>query len=315
MSFEAPRQQDASVKSSPGDALPLSPIVAGAWRMAEWGWTPQQRLRWIEQAVELGITSFDHADIYGGYAVEGLFGEALALRPALRDGMQLVDKCGIKLVSPQRPTHRIKSYDTSRAHIVASVEASLRALRTDRLDLLLIHRPDALMDATEVAETFAMLGKQGKVLEFGVSNFLPWQFELLDAAMNSHGARLVTNQIELHPLRVEPLHDGTLDQAQRLARRPMIWSPLAGGQLIAEPPANDAIRRVQEVLRRLAEVHGVAPATIAIAWLLRHPSRPIPVMGSRRIDVLREALAALAVSLDRESWYALWQAGRGHEVP
>jgi predicted oxidoreductase len=315
MSLETPRQHDAAVKATIDNGLPLSPIVAGAWRMADWDWTPQQRLRWIEQAVELGITSFDHADIYGSYGVEELFGEALALRPALREKLQLVDKCGIKLVSPRRPTHQIKSYDTSRAHIVASVETSLRALHTDRLDLLLIHRPDALMDAAEVAETFATLKKQGKVLQFGVSNFLPRQFELLDAALNSHGVRLVTNQIELHPLRVERLHDGTLDQAQRLSRRPMIWSPLAGGQLIADPPANDATRRVQEVLRRLADAHGVAPATIAIAWLLRHPSRPIPVMGSRRIDALREALAALAVSLDRESWYALWQAGQGHEVP
>ena len=316
MSFEARQQQhDAAAKASAGASLPLSPIVAGVWRMAEWGWTPQQRLRWIEQAVELGITSFDHADIYGDYGVEALFGEALALRPALRDTLQLVDKCGIKLVSSRRPTHRIKSYDTSRAHIVASVEASLRALHTDRLDLLLIHRPDAIMDAAEVAETFATLRGQGKVLQFGVSNFLPWQFELLDAALSAHGARLVTNQIELHPLRLEPLHDGTLDQAQRLARRPTIWSPLAGGQLMASTPANDAVRRVQEVLRRLAEAHGVAPTTIALAWLLRHPSRPIPVMGSRRVEALREALAALELSLDRESWYALWQAGRGHEVP
>jgi predicted oxidoreductase len=316
MSVESRQQRhDAAAHPLASSSFPLSPIVAGAWRMAEWGWTPQQRLRWIEQAVELGVTSFDHADIYGDYAVEGLFGEALALRPALRDKLQLVDKCGIKLVSPRRPAHRIKSYDTSRAHIVASVEGSLRALRTDRLDLLLIHRPDAIMDAAEVAETFATLRQQGKVLHFGVSNFMPWQFELLDAAMSALGEQLVTNQIELHPLHLEPLHDGTLDQAQRLARRPMIWSPLAGGRLMAAPPADDAARRVQEVLRGLAEAHGVAPATIAIAWLLRHPARPVPVAGSRRLEALREAVAALGVTLDRESWYALWQAGRGHEVP
>ena len=293
----------------------LSSIVAGAWRMADWGWTPQQRLRWIEQAVELGITSFDHADIYGDYRVEVLFGEALALRPALRDQLQLVDKCGIKLVSARRPAHRIKSYDTSRDHIVASVEESLRVLRTDRLDLLLIHRPDALMDAAEVAETFAALKRQGKVLRFGVSNFMPWQFDLLDSALHAYGESLVTNQIELNPLHVQALHDGTLDQAQRLARRPMIWSPLAGGQLLENPPAHDATRRVQDALHALAEAHRVSVATLAVAWLLRHPSRPIPVMGSRRIDALREALAGFAVELSREDWYALWQAGRGHEVP
>ena len=305
----------ASPVTSVDPQVALTSIVAGAWRMADWGWTPQQRLRWIEQAIELGITSFDHADIYGDYRVEALFGEALALRPALRNQLQLVDKCGIKLVSARRPAHRIKSYDTSRDHIVASVEESLRALRTDRLDLLLIHRPDALMDAAEVAETFAALKRQGKVLRFGVSNFMPWQFDLLDAALHACGESLVTNQIELNPLHVQPLHDGTLDQAQRLARRPMIWSPLAGGQLLENPPAHDATRRVQEVLRALAETHRVSAVTIAVAWLLRHPSRPIPVMGSRRIDALREALAGFAVELSREDWYALWQAGRGHEVP
>jgi len=316
MSVEYSKQARSSA-ANPLDAgsFPLSPIVAGAWRMAEWGWTPQQRLRWIEQAVELGVTSFDHADIYGNYGVEELFGDALALRPALRNQLQLVDKCGIKLVSQRRPAHRIKSYDTSREHIVASVEASLRALRTDRLDLLLIHRPDALMDAAEVADTFATLKQQGKVLRFGVSNFMPWQFELLDAAMSAHGEHLTTNQIELHPLQVQPLHDGTLDQAQRLALRPMIWSPLAGGRLMAPSPTDEAARRVHEVLRHLAEAHHVTATTIAIAWLLRHPARPVPITGSRRIDTLRDAVAALGVSLDRESWYALWQAGRGHEVP
>jgi predicted oxidoreductase len=297
------------------DGPALSPIVAGAWRMADWNWAPQQRLEWIEKCIELGISSFDHADIYGGYAVETLFGEALALQPGLRDKLQLISKCDIKLVSPQRPEHRIKSYDTSRAHLVASVERSLQALRADRLDLLLLHRPDALMDAAEVAETFAALKRQGKVLHFGVSNFLPSQFELLESAMNAHRERLVTNQVELHPLRLDPLHDGTLDQAQRLARRPMIWSPLAGGRLMIAEPDDAPARRVQVAINELAQAHDVSPATIAFAWLLRHPSRPVPVTGSRRIEALREAVAALDVKLDRESWYTLWQAGRGQEVP
>src|SRR5262245_36911763 len=179
MSVESPRHRhDAAAHPPVSGSFPLSPIVAGAWRMAEWGWTPQQRLRWIEQAVELGVTSFDHADIYGDYSVEGLFGEALALRPGLRDQLQLVDKCGIKLVSPHRPANALKICDTSLAHGLSSVDASLRALHTDRLDLLLIHRPDAIMDAAEVADTFVTLRQQGKVLQFGVSNFMPSQFEL-----------------------------------------------------------------------------------------------------------------------------------------
>jgi len=286
----------------------LSPIVAGAWRMADWHLTAAQRLRWIEQCVELGVTSFDHADIYGGYAVETLFGEALALAPALRERLQLVSKCGIRLVDRARPAHRVKHYDTSAAHLIASAEASLRALRTDRLDLLLIHRPDALMDADEVARAFESLRAAGKVRHFGVSNFTPAQFELLASR-----TPLVTNQIELHPLRREPIHDGTLDQLQRLRLRPMIWSPLAGGALLAGGDA--AARRVQAVLAEIAASHRVSSATVAFAWLLRLPSRPLPLAGSRRIEALREAVAALALRLDAQEWTALWQAGSGQEVP
>src|SRR5258706_477392 len=146
---------------SPGGPA-LSPIGAGAWRMADWNWSPQERPRWIEQCVELGVTSFDHADIYGGYRVEALFGEGLALAPGLRERLQLIGKCGIKLVDPARPGHRIKHYDTSAAHITASVENSLHLLRTDRLDLLLIHRPDALLDADAGAGPFTALRAAGQ---------------------------------------------------------------------------------------------------------------------------------------------------------
>jgi len=285
----------------------LSPIVAGAWRLADWQWTAPQRLRWIEQCIELGVSSFDHADIYGDYRVEALFGEALALAPSLRERLQLVGKCGIKLVSPARPAHRLKHYDTSAVHIVASAEASLRALRTDRLDLLLIHRPDALMDADEVAGAFAALRAAGKVLHFGVSNFTPAQFELLASRMP-----LATNQIELHPLHRAPLTDGTLDQLQRLRIRPMIWSPLAGGALLAG--GGETERRVQAALARIGERHGVSAAAIAFAWLLRHPSRPVPVAGSRRIEAMREAVDALRITLDAQDWTEVWQAAAGHEV-
>ncbi|HJV60241.1 MAG TPA: aldo/keto reductase [Albitalea sp.] len=286
----------------------LSPVVAGVWRLAAWGWTPQQRLHWIEQCMALGVTSFDHADIYGGYAAQALFGEALALAPALRERMQLVGKVGIQLVSPERPGHRIKHYDTGAAHILASVDRSLAELRTDRLDLLLIHRPDPLLDADEVAGAFETLRAAGKVLHFGVSNFTPAQFELLHARVP-----LATNQIELHPLQRAPLTDGTLDQCQRLRVRPMIWSPLAGGALLTSEDV--AARRVRAALESIGQRHGVAPATVAFAWLLRLPSRPVPVAGSRRIEALREAVAALALRLDVQEWTELWEAAAGREVP
>jgi predicted oxidoreductase len=189
------------------------------------------------------------------------------------------------------------------------VENSLRALRTDRIDLLLIHRPDALMDAGEIAQAVDALQRAGKLLHFGVSNFTPAQFELLDAAVP-----LATNQIELHPLHLNPLTDGTLDQAQRLRRRPMIWSPLAGGRLIGGDESETA-QRVRWVLGSVAARLGTTPATLAYAWLLRHPSRPLPVAGSRRIEALREAIDALDMDLSREDWTEIWQAGAGHQVP
>ncbi|NDY92840.1 aldo/keto reductase [Ideonella livida] len=285
----------------------LSPIVAGCWRMAQWGLSPAERLRWIEQCLDLGVSSFDHADIYGGYTVEGLFGEALALAPALRQRLQLVSKCGIKLVSAQRPGHAIKSYDTSAAHVTASVEASLRALRTDHLDLLLIHRPDALMDAAGLADTFSRLQAAGKVRHFGVSNHSPAQLRLLH---RRHP--LVTNQIELSPLHLAALDDGTLDQCQELGLRPMIWSALGGGRLFTgtDPQA----LRVRATLEALAHAHGVSPATLAYAWILRHPSRPLPITGSQRIAAVQEAVAALSLQLPAEDWYRLWEASTGHEV-
>jgi predicted oxidoreductase len=288
--------------------MTLSALVAGTWRLAERGWSAAETLRWIEQAADRGVTSFDHADIYGGYRVEALFGEALAHAPGLRERLQLVSKCGIRLTGHERGAARIKHYDTSRAHIVASVEQSLRALRTDRLDLLLLHRPDPLMDAAEVAATIAGLKQAGKVLAFGVSNFEPRGFELLDSL-----TPLATNQIELHPLRREPLHDGTLDQLQQRGRRPMVWSPLAGGRLLGgdESPA---AQRVRWVLGDIGARLGVAPATVAYAWLLRHPTRPHPIVGSMRLEGLLEARAALELNLDAETWTELWQAGAGQPV-
>lgn len=285
----------------------LSAIVAGAWRMGDWGLDLAGRRRWVDQCLDLGLTSFDHADIYGGYTVEALFGEVLAADPALRHRLQIVTKCGIKLTGEARPGHAIKSYDTSRAHVIASVENSLRALRTDHVDLLLIHRPDALTDPDELADTFRGLRAAGKVLHFGVSNHAPSQLAMLHRRLP-----LVTNQIELSPLQLGALADGTLDQCLDLGLRPMIWSPLAGGRLFGA--TDEAARRVRDVLQVLAAPRGVSLATMAYAWILRHPSRPLPITGSGRVEALREAVAALAVELGAEDWYRVWQAATGHEV-
>ncbi len=286
----------------------LSPIVAGVWRASEWGLDADGLARWMEQAVELGITSFDHADIYGGYTVEAMFGAAFARAPGLRRRVQLVTKCGIKLVSPQRPAHAVKSYDSSRAHVLASVDASLAALRTDHVDLLLIHRPDLLMDPDELAETFRQLQAAGKVLAFGVSNHSPSQLALLHRRYP-----LVTNQVEFSPLQMKALADGTLEQCVDLGLRPMAWSPLGGGRLFAAD--DEQARRVRAALQGLADRHACSVATAAYAWVLRHPSRPRPITGSRRPEALREAVQALDVKLGAEEWYAVWQASMGQPVP
>ncbi len=286
----------------------LSPIVAGLWRLHQWRWSVAERVRWIEQALDLGVSSFDHADIYGGYSAEALFGEALAAAPGLRQRMQIVTKCGIKLVSPARPGHTAKCYDSARTHVLASVDASLAALRTDHLDVLLIHRPDLLMDPDELADTFGALRAAGKVLAFGVSNHLPSQLAMLHRRLP-----LCTHQIELSPLQMQALADGSLDQCTDLGLRPMVWSPLAGGRLFT---ADDAqARRVRAALEALGRARGVSAATAAYAWILRHPSRPHPITGSGRVEALREAVAALPLRLSAEEWYGIWQASMGHELP
>jgi predicted oxidoreductase len=286
----------------------FSRIVLGLWRLAEWQMTPQERLALLQQSIEIGVTTIDHADIYGDYRGEALFGEALALSPQLRHRMKVVSKCGIKLVSGNRPTHSIKHYDTSRAHILASVDNSLAALRTDYLDLLLIHRPDPLMEADEIAAAFQTLRQAGKVRHFGVSNFTPAQFNLLHARVP-----LVTNQIELSPLHLSPLHDGTLDQSQQLRIAPMVWSALAGGRLFTED--SPRAQGLRAALGHIAAARGVSPTTVAYAWILRHPSRPLVLTGSRRIEATREAVAATELQLTREEWFSIWTAAAGQEVP
>ncbi len=286
----------------------LSRIVAGAWRMGDWNFSVDERVRWIEGCLDLGITTFDHADIYGNYACEALFGDALAAAPHLRERLQLVTKCGIRMVSGARPAHRLGHYDTSAAHVERSVDNSLANLRTDHLDVLLIHRPDALMDADALAACFERLRAAGKVRHFGVSNFTPSQFALLHRRIP-----LVTNQVEASPLHIAAFHDGTLDQAQDVGVAPMIWSALAGGRLFTGQ--DDAARRVRGVLERIAGERGISMTTLVYAWLLRHPARLLPLTGSRRLDAMREAVAALDVEIDAQTWYEIWVAGNGAPCP
>lgn len=290
------------------DGPEFSRVVLGLWRISDWQLTPQERLALLEECLALGVTTIDQADIYGDYTAEQMFGEALALAPGLRERIEIVSKCGIKLVSSKRPDHAIQHYDTSRAHILASVERSLSDMRTDYLDLLLIHRPDPLMNADEVAETFRLLQQSGKVRHFGVSNFTPAQFDLLASRFP-----LVTNQVELSTMHLDPLHDGTLDQCQRLSISPMIWSALGGGRVFSEQ--SPQAERIRNCLTAIGAEYNVSQTVIAYAWILQHPSRPLVLTGSRRIDAVGEAVAATRITLTRAQWFAIWSASTGTAVP
>jgi len=289
----------------------LSRLVAGMWRLANWGLSDAELLDLIHACLDLGITTFDHADIYGDYACEKIFGRALALEPTLRDKMQLVTKCGIKLVSANRPAHTFHCYDTSQAHIIASAENSLRMLGTDHLDLLLIHRPNPLLDADEVAQAFTALRQAGKVLHFGVSNFTPWQFDLLVSRLD---VPLVTNQVEVSVLYLDTLHDGTLDQCQQLGITPMAWSPLGGGRLFRDK--DEQTIRVRQALAEVGDdLGGASMDQVALAWLLQHPARIVPVLGTGKVERIQSAAQTENLKLNREQWFAIWSASTGEGVP
>lgn len=283
------------------DGPEFSRIIAGAWR---WHTVPATTVGdLIRVALENGITTFDHADIYGDHSNEEIFGHALRADPGLRKSMELVTKCGIKFPSSRRPATRVKHYDTSKAHIIWSAENSLTKLGTDFIDLLLIHRPDPMMDPVEVAEAFAELKIGGKVLHFGVSNFTPFQFEMLQSYLDFP---LVTNQIELSVTNSLPFFDGTVDVLMKHRTSPMAWSPLGGGNLMG-----DQFRNIFSE----AGKYGASESQMALAWLLKHPSRVFPVIGTTRPERIGESAAAMEISLDLQDWFGMLKVAMGKEMP
>ncbi|HEX2621792.1 MAG TPA: aldo/keto reductase [Phototrophicaceae bacterium] len=291
--------------------LTFSRIIPGLMRLLEWKLSKEELSRWIHVCYEMGITTFDHADIYGSYRCEEVFGEALALTPSLRNKFQFVTKCGIALVSPNRPDHTIRHFITSKEHIIASAERSLRNLHTDHLDVLLIHRPDPLMNADDVAAALIELKKSGKVLYFGVSNFLPFHFDLLQSRLDFP---LVTNQIEFSVTHTEPFYDGSLDQAQRLRLPPMIWSPVGGGKLFTSDDERSV--RVRSALQKVAdEIDGASLDQIALAWTMQHPAKPLPVLGTGKLERIKAAIDAEDIQLTRQQWFTIREASAGPEIP
>ncbi len=290
--------------------MELSNIIAGLWRQPEWDLEGARLAGWARRALDLGIDTFDLADIYGGYTVEESFGAALRADPGLRQALKLITKCNIKLVSERRPAHLRHGYDSSRAHIIESVEQSLRALGTDHLEMLLLHRQDPLMDPDEVAAAFSELEASGKVLAFGVSNFTPSHLEALQSRL---AWPLVTNQVEASVLHLEPFTDGTLDQALTRRFRPMAWSPLGGGRLFSGGGEREV--RVRTAAEGVAAELGVTVDTVAYAFLLRHPARVRPITGSGKLERLGAAVRAMEISLSRDQWFDLWTASTGAPLP
>ena len=273
----------------------------------------EQGRRAIRAALDAGYTQFDHADIYAGGNSESLFGELLRERPSMRDDIVLIDKCGIRRAgsphanSPQR-------YEFSKSHITASVNGSLGRLGTERIDLLLLHRPDYLMRPDEVADAFTDLKQSGKVDYFGVSNFSPSQVDLLQSAVDTP---LLVNQVELNLHNIERLLDGTLDQCLREKMTPQAWCPVAGIAYSAWGntfTAADEARLRAEVGRQ-AQQYDCSETQLALAWILAHPATIAPIVGSTTPSRITEAVAALDIPYSREDWYRLLEARNGTPVP
>ena len=290
----------------------MSAIAFGAWRLAAdaEGTSPARIRAKIDACLERGITTFDHADIYGRYTCEGLFGRALAEAPELRDRMEIVTKCGINVVCDNRPGVRVAHYDATAPAIERCVERSLRELRTDRIDLLLVHRPDWLTSAEDTARGLLQVMKAGKVRSVGVSNYSTHQFALLAKYL---GKAPATNQLEMSLLRMDAIYDGTFDQCQGSGVRPMAWSPLGGGRLLAS--SEEASVRTRAALERIAPAYHATADQLALAWVAALPARPQIVIGTNQIDRIRAAADSTRIVLDRQHWYELWEAAQGRSIP
>ncbi|SFQ99670.1 aldo/keto reductase [Poseidonocella sedimentorum] len=285
--------------------LSFSRLVYGMWRLGDDADTSPEHVRdKIAACLDQGITTMDQADIYGDYGAEELLGRALT--PELRDRIEIVTKCDIIAPIGRHAGTPVKHYDTSRAHILASVEHSLRLMHTDRIDLLLIHRPDPLMDHEETGAALDEVVKSGKVRAVGVSNFRPWDWSLLQSAM---ATPLATNQIELSLTATAPFSNGDLAFHQQAALPVMAWSPLGGGTLMGDAGALGAR------LDAIAADRGVDRAAVAVAFLLRHPAKILPVMGTNSLDRIKRISDALDVNLARTEWFQLYEAALGAEVP
>jgi predicted oxidoreductase len=291
--------------------LSLSRIVHGQMRMNAWKMSVREISAFMDELLQLGITSYDHADIYGNYTCESMLGEVLVQNKGLRNKIEIITKCGIKLVSDKFPGRTVKHYEYSYEYIVAAVERSLVNLRTDHIDLLLLHRPAPFFDPEAAAKAFSVLKREGKVLHFGVSNFTPGQYEMLKAFTPE---KLVTNQVEISPSCLEHFENGNIDFFLKEKIKPMAWSPVAGGKIL--DPQNEKGKRILPVLLKVSEeLNSIPVEQVIYAWLLKHPVCIIPVVGSGKIERIKFAVDALQVEMTLEQWYRIYIAALGRELP
>jgi predicted oxidoreductase len=289
------------------EGLAFSRLVYGMWRLADDGDTSVKHVdAKINAALDQGITTFDQADIYGGYTAEAVMGTALKANPPLRQHMEIVSKCDIVIDAGRHSGARVKHYDTTAEHINASVDASLSEMGIDEIDVLLVHRPDPLMDHHVTGAALDALVDAGKVRAVGVSNFRPWDWNLLQSAMRHP---LVTNQIELSLKHIAPFTNGDLAFHQQHGHVVMAWSPLGGGDLMTA--SNELTHRLDSIATRC----GVDRAAVATAFLLAHPAKITPVLGTNNLDRISHISAAEMVELDRQDWFYLYEAALGSEVP
>jgi len=290
-----------------GNLNSFSKIIAGTMTWGSWGkqLSKGEKIDLIKHCLEIGITTFDHADIYGGYTNETDFGEAFSTSAVSRENVQLISKCGIQYVCEARD-NKIKHYNYSKEYIIWSAEESLRNLKTDYLDLFLLHRPSPLMQPEVIAAAISQLRTDGKISTFGVSNFTPAQISMLETMIP-----VEANQVEFSLTTDKAMYDGTLDDVIANKRLAMSWSPL--GSYFRED--NENTQRIKKVMETMTEKYSASEDQLLLAWVLRHPAQVHPVVGTTNKKRLGDAMNATKIELELEDWFILLESNQGHKVP
>lgn len=284
----------------------LSPIISGTMNWGIWdkNLSTKEMENLIQICIENKITTFDHADIYGKYTTEADFGKAFQSSKIPREKLQLITKCGIQMIAESR-SNKIKHYDYSKEYIIWSVEESLKKLKTDYVDVFLLHRPSPLIQADEIAEAVGKLKSEGKIIDFGLSNFTSSQTELIRQT-----TEVSFNQVQFSATHFEPMIDGSLDYMQTHGIRPMSWNPL--GTVFREDTKKT--RRLKKLLSTLVEKYSLGSDTLLLSWILKHPAKVIPIAGTVNVARIQSLMKAVELELDKEDWFAIWAESMGNDV-